>query len=120
MLFGYLIVRALLILVRVFGLLPDGASRAFARLLDSRAPRSTGYPARRRVPLRGARPGARPRGRRAPAAAHSAAAPGVRRLDRWIDQLVAAAGLELARLDTYYMKGPRALGYTFEGVAIKP
>ena len=35
MLFGYLIVRALLILVRVFGLLPDGASKAFARLLDS-------------------------------------------------------------------------------------
>jgi hypothetical protein len=35
MLFGYLIVRALLVLVRVFGLLPDGASRAFARLLDS-------------------------------------------------------------------------------------
>jgi len=35
MLFGYLIVRALLILVRIFGLLPDAASRAFARLLDS-------------------------------------------------------------------------------------
>ena len=35
MLFGYLIVRALLILVRVFGLLPDGASKTFARLLDS-------------------------------------------------------------------------------------
>lgn len=35
MLFGYLIVRALLILARVFGLLPDPASRAFARLLDS-------------------------------------------------------------------------------------
>ena len=35
MLFGYLIVRALLILVRVFSLLPDGASKAFARLLDS-------------------------------------------------------------------------------------
>ena len=35
MLFGYLIVRALLILVRVFGLLPDAASRTFARLLDS-------------------------------------------------------------------------------------
>ncbi len=34
MLFGYLIVRALLVLVRVFGLLPDGASKAFARLLD--------------------------------------------------------------------------------------
>ena len=35
MLFGYLIVRALLVLVRVFGPLPDGASRAFAKLLDS-------------------------------------------------------------------------------------
>jgi hypothetical protein len=35
MLFGYLIVRALLGLVRIFGLLPDGASKAFARLLDS-------------------------------------------------------------------------------------
>jgi DinB superfamily len=35
MLFGYLIVRALLVLARVFGLLPDGASKAFARLLDS-------------------------------------------------------------------------------------
>ena len=42
------------------------------------------------------------------------------RLDRRIDQLVAAVGLELTRLDTYYMKGPRALGYTFEGVAVKP
>ena len=41
-------------------------------------------------------------------------------LDRRIDQLVAAAGLELARLDTYYMKGPRPLGCTFEGVAIRP
>ena len=40
-------------------------------------------------------------------------------LDRRIDQLVAAAGLELTRLDTYYMKGPRALGYTFEGVAVR-
>jgi ubiquinone/menaquinone biosynthesis C-methylase UbiE len=35
MLFGYLIVRALLVLVHVFGLLPDGASKAFARLLDA-------------------------------------------------------------------------------------
>jgi hypothetical protein len=41
-------------------------------------------------------------------------------LNRRIDQLVAAAGLELTRLDTYYMKGPRALGYTFEGVAVRP
>jgi hypothetical protein len=35
MLFGYLIARALLVLARVFGLLPDRASKAFARLLDS-------------------------------------------------------------------------------------
>ncbi len=35
MLFGYLIVRALLVLVRVFGQLPDGASKVLARLLDS-------------------------------------------------------------------------------------
>ncbi len=41
-------------------------------------------------------------------------------LNRPIDQLVTAAGLELTRLDTYYMKGPRALGYTFEGVAVRP
>ena len=40
-------------------------------------------------------------------------------LNRRIDQLVAAAGLELTRMDTYYMKGPRALGYTFEGVATR-
>ena len=41
-------------------------------------------------------------------------------LNRRIDQLVAAAGLELTRMDTYYMKGPRPLGYTFEGVATRP
>jgi hypothetical protein len=35
MLLGYLIVRALLVLARIFGRLPDGASRAFARLLDA-------------------------------------------------------------------------------------
>ena len=40
-------------------------------------------------------------------------------LNRRIDQLVAAAGLELTRMDTYYVKGPRALGYTFEGIATK-
>jgi ubiquinone/menaquinone biosynthesis C-methylase UbiE len=40
-------------------------------------------------------------------------------LNRRIDQMVATAGLELTRMDTYYMKGPRALGYTFEGVATK-
>lgn len=35
MLFGYLIVRALLVLARIFGRLPGGASTAFARLLDT-------------------------------------------------------------------------------------
>ncbi|HVB46209.1 MAG TPA: DinB family protein [Streptosporangiaceae bacterium] len=35
MLFGYLIVRALLVLARIFGRLPDRASMIFARLLDA-------------------------------------------------------------------------------------
>ena len=35
LLFGYLVVRALLVLVRVFGLLPGWASRTFARVLNS-------------------------------------------------------------------------------------
>lgn len=35
MLLGYLVVRALLILVRVFGVLPDRASKTFAGLLNS-------------------------------------------------------------------------------------
>ncbi|MEV7177622.1 DinB family protein [Kitasatospora sp. NPDC093679] len=35
MLFGYLVVRALLVLVRLFGRLPRGVSRAFARVLDA-------------------------------------------------------------------------------------
>lgn len=35
MLFGYLIVRRLLVLVRAFGRLPDAASQAFARVLNS-------------------------------------------------------------------------------------
>lgn len=35
MLFGYLLVRNLLLLVRVFSRLPDGASRRFAGLLDA-------------------------------------------------------------------------------------
>jgi ubiquinone/menaquinone biosynthesis C-methylase UbiE len=40
-------------------------------------------------------------------------------LNRPIDQLVTASGLELTRLDTYYMKGPRAVEHTFEGIAVK-
>ncbi|MFJ8661880.1 maleylpyruvate isomerase N-terminal domain-containing protein [Streptomyces sp. NPDC093795] len=35
MLFGYMIVRALLVLVRVFGRLPRSVGKAFARLLDA-------------------------------------------------------------------------------------
>jgi ubiquinone/menaquinone biosynthesis C-methylase UbiE len=40
-------------------------------------------------------------------------------LNRPIDHLVTASGLELTRLETYYMKGPRAMEYTFEGIAVK-
>jgi ubiquinone/menaquinone biosynthesis C-methylase UbiE len=40
-------------------------------------------------------------------------------LNRQIDQLVARSGLELTRMDNYYLPGPRALGYIFEGAAIK-
>ena len=35
MLFGYLVVVRLMVLVRIFGRLPDGASRAFARALEA-------------------------------------------------------------------------------------
>jgi len=41
-------------------------------------------------------------------------------IDRPIDRLVTDAGLELTRLDTYYLKGPRVFGYMFDGVAAKP
>jgi ubiquinone/menaquinone biosynthesis C-methylase UbiE len=40
-------------------------------------------------------------------------------LNRPIDQLVAGAGFEMTRLENYYMKGPRAYGYMFEGVATR-
>jgi Mycothiol maleylpyruvate isomerase N-terminal domain len=40
MLFGYLIVRALLVLVRVFGLLPDGPARRSPGCWTPRAGRS--------------------------------------------------------------------------------
>jgi SAM-dependent methyltransferase len=40
-------------------------------------------------------------------------------LDRPIDQLVADSGLQLKRMETYYVAGPKAFGYTFEGVALK-
>ena len=41
-------------------------------------------------------------------------------INRPIDRLVARAGLELTRLDNYYLNGPRAFGYMFDGVATKP
>ncbi len=41
-------------------------------------------------------------------------------LDRPIADLVAGAGFRLTRLDTYYFHRPRAMGFTYEGVAGKP
>jgi ubiquinone/menaquinone biosynthesis C-methylase UbiE len=38
-------------------------------------------------------------------------------LNRPIDCLVAAAGFDMQRLDTFYLQGPKAFGYLFEGVA---
>ena len=40
-------------------------------------------------------------------------------LTRKIDQLVAASGLELNQLDTYYRPGPPSTSYTYEGQAIR-
>ena len=37
-----------------------------------------------------------------------------------VDRLVADAGLETLRIDNFYMKGPKALGYMYEGVAARP
>jgi SAM-dependent methyltransferase len=40
-------------------------------------------------------------------------------LNRPIDQLVANSGLEIARLDNYYARGPKTFVYMFEGTATK-
>ena len=40
-------------------------------------------------------------------------------LNRRIDQLVTDAGFTISLLDNYYMKGPKPIGYMFEGVAMK-
>jgi ubiquinone/menaquinone biosynthesis C-methylase UbiE len=41
-------------------------------------------------------------------------------LDRPIAELLTGAGFQLTRLDNYYFHRPRAVGYTYEGVAAKP
>jgi ubiquinone/menaquinone biosynthesis C-methylase UbiE len=40
-------------------------------------------------------------------------------LNRPIDHLLEQAGLEVTREDHYYMRGPKPLGYMYEGVATK-
>ncbi len=42
------------------------------------------------------------------------------RLDRPIGDLMTSAGFRLDRLENYYFHRPRAVGYTYEGVAAKP
>jgi len=41
-------------------------------------------------------------------------------LDRPIADLITEAGFRLTRLENYYFHRPRAVGYTYEGAAIKP
>lgn len=41
-------------------------------------------------------------------------------LNRPINELVSDAGLDVREIDNYYLKGPKTLGYMFEGVATKP
>jgi ubiquinone/menaquinone biosynthesis C-methylase UbiE len=40
-------------------------------------------------------------------------------LNRRIDEIVAGSGLELSRMTTYHVAGPRTFGFTFEGVAVR-
>jgi SAM-dependent methyltransferase len=40
-------------------------------------------------------------------------------LNRPIDLLVTQSGFELARLENYYLQGPKTFGYSFEGIATK-
>jgi ubiquinone/menaquinone biosynthesis C-methylase UbiE len=40
-------------------------------------------------------------------------------LNRPIRELIEASGLELAKMDNYYVHGPKAQGYMYEGVATK-
>lgn len=41
-------------------------------------------------------------------------------LNRPITELIAGAGLDVGRVDNFYLRGPKAFGYMFEGVATKP
>jgi ubiquinone/menaquinone biosynthesis C-methylase UbiE len=41
-------------------------------------------------------------------------------LNRPIERLLVDAGFEMTRLDNYYLRGPKPLGYMFEGVATTP
>jgi ubiquinone/menaquinone biosynthesis C-methylase UbiE len=40
-------------------------------------------------------------------------------LNRPIDDLVRGAGLDVTTLENYYLRGPKSLGYMFDGVAMK-
>lgn len=40
-------------------------------------------------------------------------------LNRPIDELVTRAGFTMTRIDNFYMKGPKPMGYMFEGLATK-
>src|SRR5204863_9380938 len=40
-------------------------------------------------------------------------------LNRPIDALLSDAGLDVTSIEHYYMRGPKPLGYMYEGVAIK-
>jgi hypothetical protein len=40
-------------------------------------------------------------------------------LNRPIDTLIADSGLDLQRLDVYYLRGLKSFSYTYEGVATK-
>lgn len=40
-------------------------------------------------------------------------------LNRPIGRIVEGGGLKLASMDTYYIAGPKVMGYTFEGTAVK-
>lgn len=41
-------------------------------------------------------------------------------LGRPIGRLIAGSGLQIIRMDNYYLQGPKALGYMFEGRAANP